>query len=92
MFVDHLCHNTVCVNPRHLRVVTPQQNAENRSGAQSDSSSGLRGVYWSAKDKRWYGQVKRFGKKYSTPYFHTKEEANEAVIKLRAEVLTHSQN
>lgn len=27
MFIDHLCSNKSCVNPEHLRVVTPEQNA-----------------------------------------------------------------
>ncbi|XWX91267.1 HNH endonuclease [Salmonella enterica] len=30
MLVDHKCHNTLCVNPSHLRLVTPKQNSENR--------------------------------------------------------------
>ena len=37
MQIDHLCHNTLCVNPFHLRAVTQKQNMENRKGAQSNS-------------------------------------------------------
>jgi hypothetical protein len=32
MFIDHTCRNRKCVNPRHLRVVTPTVNGlENNS-------------------------------------------------------------
>ncbi len=31
MCVDHVCRNRMCVNPRHLRVVTYQQNAVENS-------------------------------------------------------------
>jgi hypothetical protein len=33
MFIDHVCRNRTCVNPDHLRLVTPRQNAlENSMG------------------------------------------------------------
>lgn len=30
MMVDHLCYNSLCVNPSHLRLATAQENANNR--------------------------------------------------------------
>lgn len=33
MVVDHICRNRLCVNPRHLRVVTVQQNSTENSVA-----------------------------------------------------------
>lgn len=30
--VDHLCHNTLCINPDHLREATFVQNQNNRRG------------------------------------------------------------
>lgn len=33
MYIDHICRNTKCLNPEHLRCVTPKQNAiENSKG------------------------------------------------------------
>ena len=26
MYLDHLCRNTICVNPDHLEIVTPREN------------------------------------------------------------------
>ena len=46
LLVDHICHNTLCVEPSHLRLVTRKQNMENRKGATRVSSTGVRGVVW----------------------------------------------
>ena len=51
--VDHRCHNTLCVNPSHLRAITHKQNLEHQLGAHQNSQSGVRGVCWEESRQRW---------------------------------------
>lgn len=44
--VDHTCFNRSCVKAAHLRLLTHQENGQNRAGANVNSKSGVRGVYW----------------------------------------------
>jgi len=40
MMIDHLCKNRRCVNPAHLRVVTPRQNSVENSDSQGAVNAG----------------------------------------------------
>lgn len=86
MQVDHRCHVRRCVNPFHLRLVTPKQNSENRSGAQRNSSSGVRGVYRQKATGRWCARVGHNGKTIHVGYFDDLAEAERAVIAKRSEL------
>lgn len=88
--LDHRCHVRRCVNTEHLRPATPKQNAENRSGPDRDSRSGVRGVYWVTDCQRWKGQVKHGGKLFYLGLFDTITEAEAAVIAKRNELFTHN--
>ena len=89
-FVDHVCHTRSCTNPEHLRLATNKQNQENRSGANRNNSSGVRGVTWDADRSKWAGVVFHNGKPYRAGRHDTIEAAEVAVIAKRLELFTHS--
>lgn len=88
--VDHKCHNRSCVNPEHLRLVTNKQNGEHRISARSDSKSGVLGVSWHRRDRKWYAQVMHNGKQNFVGAYPTIEEAEAAVRAKRLELYTHN--
>jgi len=90
MLVDHLCFNRACCNPAHLRLATPKQNQENRSGAQITNRSGIRGVTKPNGRPGWQAAVYSDYKCVYQRMFPTKEEAEAAVIAKRLEIFTHS--
>lgn len=86
--VDHRCHNRACVNPDHLRATTHKQNQENRSGARQDSSTGVRGVYFSR--GRYAAEVRHHNRKIYVGTFASVADAEAAVIAKRNELFTHN--
>lgn len=91
MQVDHTCHNPGCVNPSHLRLATYLLNGQNRDGAYANSSTGVRGVSWDKRTKKWSAAVRV---NYRTAYFKrfkTLEEAESAITAWRAENLPYSE-
>jgi len=90
MELDHRCHNRACVNPSHLRVVNAQKNRENHSGAQSNSKTGIRGVYWVSDKRKWGASVNQKGRKYHVGYFDSIQDAAAAVLARRNELFTHN--
>jgi hypothetical protein len=81
MVIDHLCHVRHCVNPGHLRVATAGVNAQNRSGAQVNSASGIRGVF--PHEGRWRVQAKANGRVHSGGLFDDLADAEVAAVALR---------
>lgn len=79
--VDHENHNTLDNKRLNLRSVIECINQLNRSGAQSNSKSGLRGVSWAKHTKRWIGRVNILKKTIHVGYFDDPLEAYEAVQK-----------
>ena len=88
--IDHICHNRRCVNPEHLRAVTHKQNNEHLQGAKASSTTGIRGVHWYPRTKKWVASVSHFGKSYHIGYFDNIAEAEAAAIAKRLELFTHN--
>jgi hypothetical protein len=66
--VDHLDHNVGNNRKNNLRGCTHIENCRNRSGAQSNSKSGVRGVYRHTYQEGWVVQITN-GKKIESKYF-----------------------
>lgn len=90
LVIDHICHNRGCVNPAHLRPVSPKQNNENRSGPQKNSQSGVRGVGWNCSDKKWVARVRHKGRNHFAGAFSSLADAEAAAIAKRLELFTHN--
>ena len=88
--IDHLCFNTSCVRPDHLRPVTRKQNGEHRKGAPVHSKSGVRGVTWNSQMNKWRALVGHYGKQHYVGHFDDIAEAEAAVIAKRNELHTHN--
>lgn len=58
MLIDHSCHTPACVRVEHLRLATPKQNAQNRSGRRPGRARDLpRNVYIHSASGRYQVQV-----------------------------------
>lgn len=89
LFIDHKCHNRLCVNPEHLRIADAKLNAENLTGGQSGKTSAHRGVSWSKSSKKWRALVGHQGKLIHVGYFMLESEAAEAAKSKRLELFQY---
>ena len=90
--VDHMCFSRGCVNPTHLRIASHSLNGQNRESANSNSKSGIRGVYWCNTYGHWIAKAMLNRKPHHIGIFHDLEEAAQAVTAWRKEHLPYSIN
>lgn len=90
VMLDHECFNHACVSPRHLRLATVKQNGEHRQGSQSNSKTGVRGVFKRHNRDTFAATVIHNQKRVWVGTFKTVEEAEAAVIAKRIELFTHN--
>ena len=80
LLVDHICRNTACVNPAHLRLADRSLNAQNVSGPPSSNKSGERGVFWEAPKRKWITYASINGRRVYGQRF---DDYDEAVVHVR---------
>ena len=81
--LDHVCYVPACVNPDHLRLATNAENNQNRQGASSNSTSGVRGVFWNRAAGKWVAEVVLDGKHHSLGRFIDIADAEAVVTEWR---------
>jgi len=88
--LDHICRNTHCVRPDHLREVTQVENMENLPVTSARSKSGYRGVVWDKVNKRWRAQLMHNRRMIHVGRFDTIPKAVAAVQEARRRIHTHN--
>lgn len=87
--MDHINRNRQDNRIDNLREVTRSQNMQN-TGTRKDNKSGVRGVYWSAAERKWKAQIRCNGKRLHLGTFAEIEPAAKAVVQARSRLFTHA--
>ena len=81
--VDHIDGNPLNNQRNNLRLATHQENIRHRANLNKNNSSGVTGVSWFKRDKKWRARIFVDGKEISLGLFNDKHDAitkrNEAV-------------
>ena len=77
LHTDHIDGDGLNNRRSNLRVVTRSQNMRNRS-VSAASASGIKGVWWHKRDRKWYATIRMEGKKHHLGCFSSIEKAAEA--------------
>lgn len=88
--VDHKNHNTLDNRDKNLRVCSQSENQQNLQGAKSHSKTGIRGVHWNKKDKKWVAKLSINGKGIYVGSFIDVFEAEKAVKEARRKYMPFS--
>ncbi|MBI6122097.1 HNH endonuclease [Serratia marcescens] len=75
--IDHIDGNKANDAISNLRLVTHSENMRNR-GHQSNNTSGMKGIYWHKRDKKWIARICVNRKYQNLGRFKTAEEAFDA--------------
>lgn len=92
MDVDHIDHNLLNNRRANLRVCTRAQNNQNLANTRRNSKSGIRGVHWDKKKRKWVAGVRIEGKRHYLGSFDNLKEAEAAAVEGRRRYMTHSRN
>ncbi len=93
--IDHKNRNTLDNRKSNLRIVTHAQNMKNRN-KHKNNKSGIKGVYWDKRGKKWRSEIRVDGKKIHLGMFSDLMEAktmrNNSEIKYFGEYSAISNN
>ena len=84
VLVDHINGNGLDNRHCNLRWATHAQNLQNRK-IHKNNTSGFKGVYWRAREKKWIARIRANGKTRDLGYFSTPQAAHEAYCRASAE-------
>lgn len=73
-----------------MRHTNKSGNAQNLKGAHKDSKSGIRGVSWYKRDKKWVAKITVNYKQMPLGRFDTIEEAEQVVVEGRKKYMPFS--
>ena len=74
METDHMDENGLNNQRNNLRICTHAENSRNIL-IRKDNKYGIKGVYWSKRDKIWYSRIQVNGKQIHLGSFRSKENA-----------------
>ncbi len=89
MFIDHIDGNKLNNKITNLREVTNKQNTENRK-AQKNSKTGVKGVSFNSKLKKYVAQIQHNGKNHYLGVFDSVEDAEHRYKAEALNFFTHS--
>ena len=81
-FIDHIDGNTANNRIENLRPATNTQNQWN-SGLNATNTSGVKGVYWVKRDKKWRAMCRVNGTKHHIGVFCDLSDAKNAIENFR---------
>lgn len=81
--VDHVCGDGLRNSKVNLRVCSNQENGENKHKLQTNNTSGVRGVDYRPKTRKWRARATRLGLQYHLGDFNLVEAAERACINWR---------
>lgn len=87
-FIDHISGDKLNNSKENLRLVSLLENNKNRP-IQNNNKSGVNGVYWHKRDKRWAARVRVNGGSIHVGNFHSLEEAERKIAEVYADCGFH---
>lgn len=86
---DHINHDTLDNRRSNLRSVSNTVNGQNRKGPLRNSTSGIRGVSWHSRDRRWIARVQHHDVRMHLGSFVDIEAARTAVESAHARIMAN---